>query len=91
MASSKLKIVMFLGTVREGRLGPRVTKFIQAQLQSKYDITLFGEYVYSSLELECADNHIIGWTILRNNVLKLDLLFVSLLGPACIKDIMIFY
>ncbi|KAK7091433.1 NADH-dependent flavin reductase subunit 1-like [Littorina saxatilis] len=41
MASSKLKIVMFLGTVREGRLGPRVTKFIQAQLQSKYDITLF--------------------------------------------------
>ena len=45
MAANKLKVVMFLGTVRENRLGPRVAKFVQAQLQTKYDITLFGECV----------------------------------------------
>jgi hypothetical protein len=44
MAANKLKVVMFLGTVREGRLGPRVAKFVQEQLKSKYDISVFGEY-----------------------------------------------
>ncbi|KAK7486026.1 hypothetical protein BaRGS_00022778 [Batillaria attramentaria] len=39
-AGAKLKIVMFLGSVREGRIGVRVAKFIQSQLASKYDITL---------------------------------------------------
>ena len=42
-AGNKLKVVMFLGTVRDGRLGPRVAKFVQGQLQTKYNITLFGE------------------------------------------------
>ena len=44
MAADKLKMVMFLGSVREGRLGIRVAKFIQEQLKTKYDITLFGKY-----------------------------------------------
>lgn len=41
--ASKLKVVIFLGTTREGRLGPRVAKFVQDHLKSKYDVTLFGE------------------------------------------------
>ncbi|PVD32220.1 hypothetical protein C0Q70_07652 [Pomacea canaliculata] len=39
--ASKLKVVIFLGTTREGRLGPRVAKFVQDHLKSKYDVTLF--------------------------------------------------
>lgn len=44
-ATNKLKVVMFLGTVRENRLGLRVAKFVQSQLESKYDITLFDPEV----------------------------------------------
>jgi len=59
MAASKLKLVMFLGSTREGRLGDRVAKFVRNTLEqkNKYEITLFGEktflsdrkYLYSKL------------------------------------------
>ncbi|KAK7486023.1 hypothetical protein BaRGS_00022775 [Batillaria attramentaria] len=39
-AANKLKIVVLLGSVREGRMGLRVAKFVQSQLMPKYDITL---------------------------------------------------
>lgn len=41
MAANKLKVVVFLGSVREGRLGARVAQFVQDQIKSKYDVTLF--------------------------------------------------
>ena len=36
MAAPKLKVVLFLGSVREGRLGLRVAKFIQSYLDRAY-------------------------------------------------------
>ncbi|XP_052239499.1 quinone reductase-like isoform X2 [Dreissena polymorpha] len=43
MASKKLKLVIFLGSTREGRLGERVAKFVQNELnkKGKYDVSLF--------------------------------------------------
>lgn len=44
MASAPLKIIVFLGTVRENRLGLRVAKFMMNQLTSTgHDATLFGK------------------------------------------------
>lgn len=41
-AASKLKVVLFLGSTREGRMGLRVAKFIRAQLEAKnYQVELF--------------------------------------------------
>lgn len=54
--ASKLKVVIFLGTTREGRLGPRVAKFVQDHLKSKYDVTLFGERFYHGYCV-CLVNH----------------------------------
>lgn len=43
MASSKLKLIIFLGSTREGRLGERVGKFVKTALEKKgkYEITMF--------------------------------------------------
>lgn len=43
MASQKLKLIIFLGSTREGRLGERVGKFVKNSLEKKgkYDITVF--------------------------------------------------
>lgn len=42
MASQKLKVILFLGTVREGRLGIRVAKFMQMEMEKAgWDVTLF--------------------------------------------------
>ncbi|XP_050407685.1 2-hydroxy-1,4-benzoquinone reductase [Patella vulgata] len=42
MATGPLKIVMFLGSVREGRLGLRVARFMKKQLeQTNHDVVLF--------------------------------------------------
>ena len=43
-SANKLKIVIFLGSTREGRLGERVCKFVMNTLKDKYDLTLFGRY-----------------------------------------------
>ena len=54
MASSSLKVVLFLGTVREGRLGLRVAKFMQKCLTSKgYEVDLFGEHAVPYLLSSC--------------------------------------
>ena len=44
MAADKLKIVVFLGSTREGRLGERVSKFVMNSLKNQYDLHLFGKY-----------------------------------------------
>jgi len=46
MAAQKLKLVIFLGTTREGRLGERVAKFVRTSLEkkNKYEITLLGKF-----------------------------------------------
>ena len=46
---SKLKVVMFLPSVREGRMATRVSAFIQSQLKEKYDIVVFGKIILVSL------------------------------------------
>lgn len=38
MATSKLRLVIFVGSTREGRLGDRVCKFVTKSLNNKYDI-----------------------------------------------------
>ena len=44
-AASKLKCVIFLGSVRDNRLGLRVAKFMERQLQARnYETELFGMY-----------------------------------------------
>ena len=44
MAASKLKIVLFLGSVREGRLGLRVAKFMENYLvKTGHEVELFGK------------------------------------------------
>lgn len=45
MASTPpLKVIVFLGTVKENRLGLRVAKFIMNELQkTNHDATLFGK------------------------------------------------
>lgn len=46
MSSRKLKVVLFLGSTREGRMGLRVAKFVQGQLESKnFDVELFGKWI----------------------------------------------
>ncbi|XP_076438164.1 2-hydroxy-1,4-benzoquinone reductase-like [Babylonia areolata] len=40
MASSKLKLVVFLGSVRENRMCTRVANFVKKQLTPKYDLTV---------------------------------------------------
>ena len=44
MAGTPLKIVVFLGSVREGRIGQRVAKFMMNQLTTTgHEATLFGK------------------------------------------------
>lgn len=44
--SNKFKVVLFLGTVRENRLGLRVAKFMQKQLEErKYEVSFFDPLV----------------------------------------------
>lgn len=45
----KLKLVVFLGSNREGRLGSRVKSFVLDHLQAKkkYDIVVYGMYMQS--------------------------------------------
>lgn len=44
-AASKLKVIVFLGTVRENRVGLRVAKFMQKQLEKRnYEVEMFGMY-----------------------------------------------
>ena len=45
-ASQKLKLVIFLGSTREGRLGERVASFVQKQLKDKHEVSLFGKYFF---------------------------------------------
>ena len=41
---SALKVILFLGSVRENRLGMRVAKFMQKQLEdTNHQVTLFGK------------------------------------------------
>jgi hypothetical protein len=50
MASTgqKLKAVLFLGTVRDNRLGLRVAKFMQKQLEQRnYSVELFGKLLHT--------------------------------------------
>jgi NAD(P)H-dependent FMN reductase len=40
----KLKLLIFLGSVREGRMGDRVLKFVQNQIdKNKFDVEIIGE------------------------------------------------
>jgi len=45
-AASKLKLIIFLGSTRENRLGDRVGKFVTSALKAegKYDIEVLGEF-----------------------------------------------
>lgn len=46
-ASEKLKVVVFIGSVRENRLGTRVAKFVQKALQKKdFEVDVFGTFIY---------------------------------------------
>ncbi|XP_060571604.1 quinone reductase-like isoform X2 [Ruditapes philippinarum] len=45
MSSQKLKLIIFLGSTREGRLGERVGKFVKNSLSEKYDIKVFDPSV----------------------------------------------
>ena len=47
MAQNKLKAIIFLGTVRENRLGIRVAKFIKQQMEEQYnyDVDFWGMYI----------------------------------------------
>ena len=42
---SKLKIVIFLGSTREGRLADRVLKFVRNSIGSEHDVIVFGKYM----------------------------------------------
>ena len=43
-ASSALKVVVFLGTVRENNMGTRAAKFVCRNLEAKgFGVTLLGE------------------------------------------------
>lgn len=43
---------MFLGTTREGRLGPRVAQFVQHQLKTKYDLMLLGKHIFRGFKMK---------------------------------------
>lgn len=48
-AGSALKVVVFLGTVRENNYGSRAAKFVVSKLSEKgHDVTLLGEPLQSS-------------------------------------------
>ncbi|CAL1540168.1 unnamed protein product [Lymnaea stagnalis] len=54
-AASKLKVIVFLGSTREGRVGLRVAKFITGQLEAKnYEVELFDPVVLKFPLLEKA-------------------------------------
>lgn len=41
-----LKVVMLIGTVREGRMGLRVARFMERKLkESKHEVTIIGKQV----------------------------------------------
>ena len=42
---SKLKIVIFIGSTRDGRLADRVLKFVRNFIGSEHDVTVYGEYI----------------------------------------------
>ena len=45
-AETTLKTIVFLGTVREGRMGMRVAKFIKQRLENaKHSVEIFGELI----------------------------------------------
>ena len=47
-AASKLKVLMFIGTTREGRLGLRVAKFMERKMKAEpynYDVEVFGKMI----------------------------------------------
>ena len=46
MATSNLKTIVFLGSVREGRMGLRVARFIVKQLEAaNHVVELFGNCI----------------------------------------------
>ena len=52
MATSRLNYVLFLGSVREGRLGLRVAKFMQSYLEkSGHNVELFGKCFWIYLHI----------------------------------------
>lgn len=47
ISASALKLVVFLGTVREGNMGSRVAKFVLKKLNDKgFQVTLLGEWIF---------------------------------------------
>ena len=44
MAAEKLKVVVFLGSTRDGRLGERVGKFVMNSLKDTHDLILLGKF-----------------------------------------------
>ena len=46
MAGNPLKVIVFLGSVRENRLCSRVATFMKKQLeQAKYSVEVFGRWI----------------------------------------------
>lgn len=44
MAGQQLKTIVFLGSVREGRFGLRVAKFVKKQLEAaNHSVEIFGQ------------------------------------------------
>ena len=44
MSANKLKVVLFLGSVRENRIGLRVAKFMKRKLEERnYAVEFFGK------------------------------------------------
>ena len=49
LASQRMKLIIFLGSTREGRLGERVGKFVMNSLREKYEIKLFGMLTFYNI------------------------------------------
>ena len=46
-AASKLKVVLFLGSVRKNRFADRVAMFVKTQLNGRYDLSLLGNVFFN--------------------------------------------
>lgn len=45
--SGKLKVLLILGSIRDGRQGLRVAKFMRRKLvERNFDVKFFGEYIF---------------------------------------------
>jgi len=74
-SGSGLKTIVFLGSVREGRMGLRVAKFVMKQLEAaNHVVELFGKKHFLDYWLFCTSScsalKFLFWTVTHHSVRK---------------------